>query len=209
MIQQGSVDAGDRVAPADVDPIIDTVIEILDTEGYEAVQLREVARRARVSLTTIYRRFPTRDDLIAAALSWWMDTHRYAHVATAPQQGASDDLYDGLMHVFRALFEPWERHPRLLRAYVRAQAAPGGQQLTDHGFDVVEPAARAILGRAEPGFAADIEAVLSAVVYGLLAQFADGTISVTGILPRLERAIYWLAEGESAARRRARSRKRK
>lgn len=41
---------------------------MLDTGGYEAVQLREVARRARVSMATIYKRYRTRDELIVAAL---------------------------------------------------------------------------------------------------------------------------------------------
>ena len=30
--------------------ILDIVVELLETEGYDAVQLREVARRARTSL---------------------------------------------------------------------------------------------------------------------------------------------------------------
>jgi AcrR family transcriptional regulator len=35
------------------DRILDIVVELLETEGYDAVQLREVARRARTSLATI------------------------------------------------------------------------------------------------------------------------------------------------------------
>ena len=53
------------------DRLLDVVVEILETEGYDAVQLREVARRARTSLATIYKRHPTRDDLILAALFLW------------------------------------------------------------------------------------------------------------------------------------------
>jgi len=50
------------------DRILDIVVEILETDGYDAVQLREVAKRSRTSLTTIYKRFPTRNALILAAL---------------------------------------------------------------------------------------------------------------------------------------------
>ena len=56
---------------------------ILETEGYDAVQLREVARRARTSLATIYKRYATRDELILAALQSWMDENRYSGVNTA------------------------------------------------------------------------------------------------------------------------------
>ena len=43
-------------------------IEILETDGYDAVQQREVARRAGVSLATIYKNFSSRDELIFRAL---------------------------------------------------------------------------------------------------------------------------------------------
>jgi TetR/AcrR family transcriptional regulator, cholesterol catabolism regulator len=76
-----------------VDPIIEIVVELLDTEGYEAVQLREVARRARVSLATIYKRYATRDELIVAALEWWMDTHRYAGLAASAAFKSDSSMY--------------------------------------------------------------------------------------------------------------------
>lgn len=62
------------------DPILGIVVDMLDTGGYEAVQLREVARRARVSMATIYKRYRTRDELIVAALEGWMDANRYARL---------------------------------------------------------------------------------------------------------------------------------
>ena len=48
-----------NVAVTERDRVIDIVVDILEREGYEAVQLREVARRARTSLATIYKRYPT------------------------------------------------------------------------------------------------------------------------------------------------------
>ncbi|BBC64053.1 hypothetical protein MMRN_09490 [Mycobacterium marinum] len=50
-------------------------------DDYDAVQLREVARRARTSLATIYQRYANRDELILAALEFWMDEHHYAGLA--------------------------------------------------------------------------------------------------------------------------------
>ena len=176
----------------DVDPLIEIVVDILDTEGYDAVQLREVARRARMSLATIYRRYPTRDDLIVAALHWWMDTNRYAAITRPPPP--DEPLYDGLMRIFRSIFGPWERHPQLLRAYVRAQAGPGGDALTQHGFDVVVPAADAVLSACDPSFAADLGVVLSSVIFGSLSRFAAGNLEITDIVPTIDRAVYWLAK---------------
>ena len=78
------------------DRILDVVVDVLEHEGYDAVQLRVVARRARTSLATIYKRYPTRDDLILAALEYWMERHRYAGVTLTTQHGGAS-LQERLM----------------------------------------------------------------------------------------------------------------
>lgn len=183
--------AAQDVAP---DPLVNVVVDLIDTQGYDAVQLREVARRARMSLTTIYKRYATRDELIVAALRWWMDTHRYAAFTSHRAPSSGESIYEGLMWIFRAIFEPWEKHPRMLHAYVRAQAGPGGDALTQHGFDVVVPAATAILEQCDELFAEDLGRILTGVVYGALGQFAAGAIAITDIVPTIERAVYWLTK---------------
>lgn len=174
------------------DPILEIVVDILDTEGYEAVQLREVARRARVSMATIYKRYATRDELIVAALLWWMDANRYAGLPALADELPGDSLYADLMHVQRALFEPWERHPNMLRSYFQARSGPGGQGLIQHGVDAVVPVIKSILSSADPGFAQDLELILTGVIFGFLSQFTHGDIEVTDILPGIERAVYRL-----------------
>lgn len=180
-----------EVVADESDPILDVVVEMLETEGYDAVQLRAVAKRARTSLTTIYKRFPTRDALILAALQRWMDENRYAGLASqTPAPGES--VYDGLMRVFRTIFEPWERHPDMLRAYFRARSAPGGQQLVSRGLDAVIPATMAVLADAEPDLVEELPPIVSNLAYGLVARFAAGEIPITDILPTLDRALFRL-----------------
>lgn len=180
------------------DPLIDIVVDLMDSEGYDAVQLREVARRARMSLTTIYKRYATRDELIVAALRWWMDTHRYAAIPSRPTTFSGESIYDGLMWIFRVIFEPWEQHPRMLQAYVRAQAGPGGDELSQHGFDVVVPAVRAVLRECDDRFAEDLGLILTGVVYGTLGRFAAGAITITDVVPLIERAVYWLTRAHES-----------
>jgi TetR/AcrR family transcriptional regulator, cholesterol catabolism regulator len=172
------------------DPIIEIVVELLDTQGYEAVQLREVARRARVSLATIYKRYATRDELIVAALEWWMETNRYANLPS-PTMGV-DSLYSDLMAVMRTIFEPWERHPTMLRSYFRARSGPGGDRLIQRGVDAVVPVAKSITAQVDSDYAEDLELILTGVVFGFLARFAQGEIEVTEIVPGIERAVFWL-----------------
>ncbi|OBA61612.1 TetR family transcriptional regulator [Mycobacterium sp. 1100029.7] len=187
------VTVGDDRGSETVDPIIGIVVELLDTEGYEAVQLREIARRARVSLATIYKRYGTRDELIVAALEWWMDTNRYAKLPEPEAASASgESLYSGLMHVLRTIFEPWEQHPQMLKSYFRARSGPGGERLIERGVDAVVPVAKAVLAQVDTSFADDLELILTGVVYGFLGRFTQGEIGVTEIVPGLERAVFWL-----------------
>ena len=195
-----SAEASHGEAPMARDRILDTVADILETDGYDAVQLREVARRARTSLATIYKRYATRDELILAALDSWMDEHRYSGlVHQVPEPG--ETVYDGMMRVLRTIFEPWEQHPAMLTAFFRARAAPSGQQLFRRGFDVAAPSFMQVLADVDDEFLRDLETILSTVIYGLLGRFAAGELEITDILPSLDRTVYWLTTGYDAARR--------
>jgi AcrR family transcriptional regulator len=191
-VVSAEVMTGDADRPHD--RILDIVVDILETEGYDAVQLREVARRARTSLTTIYKHYPTRDALILAALECWMDQNRYAALA-AQTHGPNESIYDGLMRVFRTIFEPWEQHPDMLRAYFRARSAPGGQRLVSRGVDAVVPAAMAVLDDADASLVEDLPAIVSNLAYGLVGRFAAGEIAITEILSTLDRALFRLTSG--------------
>ncbi|MFC9898134.1 TetR family transcriptional regulator [Nocardia sp. NPDC127579] len=169
--------------------IVDVVRAQLETEGYDAVQLREVARRARVSLTTIYKHFPTRDELILSALEAWMAENSYVAMEYPPP---GESIYDGLMRVIRHVFEPWERHPMMLRAYHRARRGPGAERLDTQGLDAVLPVVGAVLAGAEQTYLQDIATITSNMAFALLGQCADGTLEVAQALPLIERAIYRL-----------------
>ena len=77
--QQGEQGVGVQAAPVGSGGVGDIYVgEVRDTELAGTVNSRFVARRARTSLATIYKRYSTRDELILAALHSWMDEHRYA-----------------------------------------------------------------------------------------------------------------------------------
>jgi AcrR family transcriptional regulator len=186
-----AVDSGDR--------ILDIVVDILESEGYDAVQLREVARRSRTSLATIYKRYPTRDHLILAALESWMDEHRYAGLAQQHHE-PDESIYDGLMRLFGTIFEPWERHPEMLKAYYRSRSSTGRELVLDRGLDMVIPAAMEVLDGVDERFVADLDSVVSTLVFGLSGRFAAGEIAITDFLPTIERTVRWMTAGYEAAR---------
>jgi TetR/AcrR family transcriptional regulator, cholesterol catabolism regulator len=180
------------------DPILEIVVELLESEGYDAVQLREVARRARVSLATIYKRHGTRDELILAALQKWMADNRFAAAASV-SPAPEESLGDGLQHFFRALFEPWEKHPAMLEAFYRVRSSPAGQRLFVQGLDAVGAAGLRMFADVDRQFVADVDATMSSLVYGLLGRFVAREIEITDIVPTLERTVHWMALGHEAA----------
>jgi AcrR family transcriptional regulator len=58
-----------RPRSADRTPaILGAVIELIDEDGYDRLRIQDVADRAGVGLATIYRRWPTKQDLVVEAL---------------------------------------------------------------------------------------------------------------------------------------------
>ena len=49
--------------------VLRTTLEIIGEQGFAGLRVEDVAARARVNKTTIYRRWPTRGDLVIAALT--------------------------------------------------------------------------------------------------------------------------------------------
>ncbi|TCN52260.1 TetR family transcriptional regulator [Rhodococcus sp. SMB37] len=188
------------VVTADADPtrdrLLDTVVDLLDNEGYDAVQLREVARRARTSLTTIYKRYSTREELILAAIEHWMQANHSGIVMRS--RDPDEPLHPAMMRVIRAIFEPWEKHPAMLFAYFRVRAAPGGASLTVRGFDPVVPIGMAVLSDVDPEFVTELETILSSLVYGLVGRCREGLIPITDIVPTIDRTVFWLTTGYQA-----------
>ena len=49
--------------------VLRTTLEVLGQQGYAGLRVEDVAAGAGVNKTTIYRRWPTRADLVIAALT--------------------------------------------------------------------------------------------------------------------------------------------
>jgi AcrR family transcriptional regulator len=63
----GGVRTGGRSARV-VDQVLTTTVKLLGASGYGALRIDEVAEASGVNKTTIYRRWPTKSQLVAAAL---------------------------------------------------------------------------------------------------------------------------------------------
>jgi AcrR family transcriptional regulator len=102
-----------KLADTTRDAIVDAFVSQLTEDGGFDVNYAALARRAQVSIQTLYRHFPTRDALLDAL------TLR-AGRAMALRELPHDR--DGLIATVRALFPRFDQHASLFTAQVHAGA---------------------------------------------------------------------------------------
>jgi AcrR family transcriptional regulator len=95
--------------------VIQAAIALATEGGYDAVQMRDVAAKARVALGTLYRYFPSKDQLLVAALGEWAEELRSKQ--RAPRGGTKADR---VAAVLRGTVRALERQPKLSAAFVTA-----------------------------------------------------------------------------------------
>lgn len=78
--------------------VVDAACELFGTAGLD-VPLEEVAKRAGVGIATLYRRFPTRGELIAAAFAQKIS----GYLAVVDRAVAQDDPWQGLVDLVEGL----------------------------------------------------------------------------------------------------------
>ena len=190
------VDASPVLTPEQLDRrrrIVDAAFELGADGGYDAVQMRDVAATANVSLATIYRYFSSKDHLLAAAMSEWT-TRLQARVAQSPPKGttAADQLVDVLHRACRAL----ERQPKLSAALVRAlsSADTGVQESAGEVTRLIQAMGGTILSELDEEVRTDILAALSHVWYSSLIAWARGRRDFEFVGIELERAARVLVE---------------
>jgi AcrR family transcriptional regulator len=90
----GTLEAGSQPRPAARERILDTAYELFSTRGIRDVGVDEVIDRAGVAKATLYRHFPSKDELVVAFLElreerWtlgWVEAEARARGATPEEQ---------------------------------------------------------------------------------------------------------------------------
>jgi AcrR family transcriptional regulator len=68
---------GRRLSEERTEHILGTVLDVLHDVGYDQLRMQDVADRACVGLSTIYRRWPTKQDLVRASLCCERATQKF------------------------------------------------------------------------------------------------------------------------------------
>jgi AcrR family transcriptional regulator len=97
--------------------VLVSALELAADGGYEAVQMRDIATSAGVALGTIYRYFPSKDALLAAAMVEWMEDLERRVTQRGPSGSTTAErVYD----VLRRAVATMERQPKLAEAVITA-----------------------------------------------------------------------------------------
>ncbi|PBC43954.1 TetR/AcrR family transcriptional regulator [Rhodococcus sp. ACPA4] len=73
-----------------VERVVKAARELASAGGYEAVQMREVARRAQTALSTLYKYYASKDELITAAVSSELDSLAEDVLRRPPRQRTAE-----------------------------------------------------------------------------------------------------------------------
>jgi len=107
--------------------ILETAIELAEKGGFENVRLRDVAAQAEVALGTLYKRFPSKESILIAALE--MEAEKLEkRMSKAPSEG--NDALDRVIVFFEGASRTLFRKPNLGRAVLRALTS-GDEELTE------------------------------------------------------------------------------
>ncbi|WP_272425410.1 TetR/AcrR family transcriptional regulator [Polyangium jinanense] len=109
-----------RLSPAQEQAILDTAMKLVAEVGYDLTSIDEIARRARASKATIYRRWKSKADLVFAGLLRGAQRPSEVSVGASLREDfilalsafcatvtSGKDLLIGLMSVFHAHPELW------------------------------------------------------------------------------------------------------
>ena len=173
--------------------VIDAALQLGSEGGYDAVQMRDVARTAEVALGTIYRYFTSKDHLLAAAMvDWTTDLER--RVVEAPGRGRS--AADAVVEIIRAATGPMERDPRLAAAMVQAASAnePSVAACSEQTTRTVERMLASAMNGDDPARRARTAKVLAHVWNSCILRWANGAEAVGQIGDDLEDAARLLLD---------------
>ncbi len=134
--------------------ILDAALVELERHGFRKVALDDVARRAGVSRTTIYRRFANRDELVGAVIER-ENVALFADIAAELKEAKPQSNY--YVEAFTLSIMTFRRH-RVLNQMIVDDPALAQEMLHRHYGAAVERMAAALLVIFPDGFAERIGA---------------------------------------------------
>lgn len=190
-------DAGRPRGHRVTDAVLEATLVELATAGPQQLSVERVARQAEVNKTTIYRRWPTRESLIAAALEGILDDVAARAPDTGSLRGDLIGLLDGVAHFLRRPEGRAVARAALSNQAASSVAALAARRLGETGIDGVTPLMARAQARGEwrDGVSGPhlVHTLVGALLHRALLEHDDITVAwlaatvdlvLVGVLPR-------------------------
>jgi TetR/AcrR family transcriptional regulator, cholesterol catabolism regulator len=162
--------------------------------GYDAVQMRDVAASAEVALGTVYRYFPSKDALLAAAMVAWMEDLERRVGQKAPQ---GDTTAERVYDVLKRAVTTMQRQPKLAEAVITALTSDD-REAGDASTNTTEVMQRVMLRAFPPGTDPRTEAAIAKVLghvwFSCLVAWTNGVGDLPWVASELETACHLLCD---------------
>lgn len=178
--------------------VVAAAVDLASEGGYDDVQMRDVAARAKVALGTIYRYFESKDQMLAAALvEWTLELER--RLELRPPAGATAE--DRVVEVVRRATGAVERNQRLSSALVTAVASPdpGIARYQGEVHEILIRIFNRALDGMEPTRRDAVVRILCNVWFAALIGWVHGWRAVASVGEELEFAGRFLLGEEARA----------
>jgi AcrR family transcriptional regulator len=170
-------------AQRNYDRIVEVARQVFAEQGYDA-SLDEIAKRAGVGPGTLYRHFPTRDDLLDAMMKSWMERVDVTAEKVLATEGSPRDLLVAWLCAYVELISLHKGGPAKITSALGDDTSPIQSKcrvLTAATDKVVDHLAEA--GALRPG----VDAVTMCRLVGGVAVVGDqGNLDETAVRPLLE-----------------------
>jgi AcrR family transcriptional regulator len=176
-------------AKRNYDRLVEVAREVFREKGYDA-PLDEIAKRAGVGPGTLYRHFPTRDDLLDAVMQRWVDSVDVATEKALAREGSPREVLVGWFESYVGLISSYKGNPAKLTSAMGDPRSPiltkcqvlaaANDRVIEHLGDALKPGvepiqmARLIGGVATVADNADLDAE---AVQPMLEVLADGLLA--------------------------------
>ena len=163
------------------DKLIEVARQVFREKGYDA-PLDEIAKLAGVGPGTLYRHFPTRDDLLDAVMQAWVDSVDVATEKALAREGAPRDVLLAWFETYVALISSYKGNPAKLTS---AMGDPDSPIMTK--CQVLTQANGRVIHRLGDALRPGIDAIQMARLVGGVATVADnGGLDQAAVRPLLE-----------------------
>lgn len=179
--------------------ILEIAVELAEEGGFEAVRQRDVAARAGVALGTLYKRFPSKEGILVAALE--METEKMMR-KLAQQPITGDTAEERVGNLFRTITRGMCRKPNLAKALIKALTS-GEADLTEKvaGYHtrLKEVIARTLCSAdgsvAPTELELEVAFTLQQIWFAAIVGWMGGLHNQNVIVDRVTMAAEWMLRG--------------